>query len=570
MSKKQITLLALLVCVPLVALVWLGGRLARNERARLRSDLQDLLARQLSDANQSVDRFFQRRRRELLRVTDLEMPAASPEWPAQRTAALRATVRRHPHLAQLFVLAPDGEILHPPAAGPLNDAERAFLERSRIFLQDKDLLRAAQGQLESGVAGSGASASGESGSAGAHGWYAWHWGRGVQLVFWRRLPSGHVVGAELDRARWMSDLVAELPQTPLSEAPSAQSRIQLVDSQGQAVYQWGAFEPPRDAAPLAELPVSSPLSAWRLKLHVADDRFSALAGRSADFNFLAGLSAVGVALLTLGLMFYRESSRESREAATRINFVNQVSHELKTPLTNIRMYAELLAERFSDSTSGDASDREDASRRLEIIIAESCRLSRLIGNVLTFSQQQRRQVELKFRPGRIDDTIQKVIDQFQPMLAAQGVATTFVRGAGAGVCFDADAVEQILVNLLSNVEKYAAQGGRLRIASHQDGERTTIRVADAGPGIPPALRDAVFQPFFRMSNRLDKPAGTGIGLSIARGLARLHQGDLRLEDSAVGATFQLDLHTPLDQASDGAESMAANNSGTVRAQEELA
>ena len=140
MSSKQITLLALLVCVPLAALVWLGGRLARDERARLRRDLQDLLAKQLGDANQIVDRFFQKRQRELLRVTDLA---------TFETGALRATVRSHPHLLQLFVLEPDGDILHPPLAGPLNQSEREFLERARVFLQDKDLVRAADRQSES-------------------------------------------------------------------------------------------------------------------------------------------------------------------------------------------------------------------------------------------------------------------------------------------------------------------------------------------------------------------------------------------------------------------------------------
>ena len=273
------------------------------------------------------------------------------------------------------------------------------------------------------------------------------------MIFWRRLPTGHIVGAELDRARWIADLIAELPQTPQAETPASQSRIQLVDSHGDAVYQWGAFEPPRGAAPLAELPASAPLSAWRFKFFVAEDRFTALAGRSADFNLIAGLSAIGVVLLALAGFFYRESSRELREAATRVNFVNQVSHELKTPLTNIRLYAELLAEQLQD---GETVDAASAQRRLSIIVSESGRLSRLIGNVLTFAQQQRRQIELNPQPGRIDDTIQAVIQQFQPTLQAQGVVTTFAAGAGAVVNFDADAVEQILVNLFNNVEKYAA------------------------------------------------------------------------------------------------------------------
>jgi signal transduction histidine kinase len=510
-----------LVCVPLAVLVWLGGRLARDEKARLRGDLQELLAKQLGDANQIVDRFFQKRQRELLRVTDLA---------TFEPGALRAMVRSHPYILQLFVLAPNGDIVHPPVAGHLNQSERDFLERARVFLQDKDLLRAAESQSEAD----------NRPSAATHGWYVWHWGRGVHLIFWRRLATGHIVGAELDRARWIADLIAELPPTPV-EIPASQSRIQLVDSNDQAVYQWGAFEPPRGAQPLAEQPASAPLSAWRLKLFVDEDRFTALAGQSANFNLLAGLSAIGVVVLALAAIFYRESSRELREAATRINFVNQVSHELKTPLTNIRMYAELLAEQMQD---GDADDAADARRRLSIIVGESCRLSRLIGNVLTFAQQQRRQIALNPQPGRVDDTIQAVIQQFEPTLQSQGVKTTFAPGAGAVVNFDADALEQILVNLFNNVEKYAAQGKRLDIASRQNGERTTVVVSDFGPGVPPSERDRIFEPFYRVSNRLDGPAGAGIGLAIARGLARMHHGDLRLAPCSAGATFELDLYTP--------------------------
>jgi signal transduction histidine kinase len=531
-SKKQVALLALLVCVPLTALVWLGGRLAQGERARVRRDLQQLLAKQLEDANQIVERFFQKRQRELLRVTDL--PTFDP-------AALRDTVRSNPHLLQLFVLKPDGELLHPPLAGPWNQSEREFLERARVFLQDKDLVRAADRQAETALGRGALPPETASPARAPYGWYAWHWGRGVHLIFWRRLESGHIVGAELDRARWIADLIAELPQTPAAETPAAQARIQLVDSHDQAVYQWGAFEPPTDAAPLAELSVVPPLAAWRLKFFVAEDRFAALAGRSATFNLVAGLSAMGVVLLVLAGIFYRESSRELREAATRVNFVNQVSHELKTPLTNIRLYAELLAEQLR---ADEVADTARAQQRLDVIVSESGRLSRLIGNVLAFSQQQRQRVELNPRPGRIDDTIGAVIEQFRPALEAQGVATKFMAGAGDMVYFDSDALEQILVNLLSNVEKYAAQGQRLDISSRQAGERTTILVSDAGPGIPPAERDRIFQPFYRINNRLEGPTGAGIGLSIARGLARLHQGDVRLKESSRGSTFEVDLHTP--------------------------
>jgi signal transduction histidine kinase len=529
-SIRQVTLLALLVCVPLAALVWLGERLARDERARLRRDLQSVLAKQLDDSNQIVERFFQKRERDLLRVTDLAT------WD---TGALRTTVRHHPHILQLFVLSPDGDLLHPSLDEPINQSEREFLERAHVFLQDKDLIRAAGGQTEFSRGATGETSNVR--YAVKHGWYPWYWGRGVHLIFWRRLSSGQVVGVELDRTRWIADLIAELPQTPQAATPAPDSRIQLVDSHDHVVYQWGALESPEGAVPLVETPASAPLAAWRFKFFVAEERFTSLAGRSTTFNLLAGLSAIGVILLVLAGFFYRESSRELREAATRVNFVNQVSHELKTPLTNIRLYAELLAEQLH---SGEALDAASAQRQLSVIVGESGRLSRLIGNVLTFSQQHRRQIKLNPQPGRVDDTIQSVIQRFQPALEAQGLVTTFIAGASNVVNFDADALEQILVNLISNVEKYAFQGKRFAVSSRQDGERTIIYVSDAGPGIPPGEEDRIFEPFYRLNNRLEGPAGAGIGLSIARGLARLHHGDLRLVQCAHGASFEVSLFTP--------------------------
>jgi signal transduction histidine kinase len=141
--------------------------------------------------------------------------------------------------------------------------------------------------------------------------------------------------------------------------------------------------------------------------------------------------------------------------------------------------------------------------------------------------------------------VQSVLDDFAPSLRHKGVAIEFEAGAGAQVRFDADAVTQILGNLIGNVEKYAAGGGALHVASRQDGDTTTITVTDKGPGIPEDQRDAVFEPFHRVSDRLnDGVAGTGIGLPIARQLARLHGGDVRLVGCNDGACFEVELSTP--------------------------
>jgi signal transduction histidine kinase len=265
---------------------------------------------------------------------------------------------------------------------------------------------------------------------------------------------------------------------------------------------------------------------------------ASVSGRGALVGFVSVGAALALMVVTLAVYFYRESARGMREAAQRVSFVNQVSHELKTPLTNLRLYAELLASRLP---AGDGTSHE----YVEVLVSESRRLSRLIGNVLTFAKEQRNGIDLHMRPGVIDDAVSCVLDHFRPSLESAGVAVEFYAGAGQRVCFDSDALDQILGNLFGNVEKYAVGGGRMNVVTRHVGGETWITVADSGPGIPQDQRERVFAPFVRLSDRpSDGVAGTGIGLGIARGLARLHGGDLTLEASERGAVFKAVLRTP--------------------------
>ncbi|MEZ5302155.1 MAG: ATP-binding protein [Verrucomicrobiales bacterium] len=110
---------------------------------------------------------------------------------------------------------------------------------------------------------------------------------------------------------------------------------------------------------------------------------------------------------------------------------------------------------------------------------------------------------------------------------------------------DADAIEQILGNLIGNAEKYAARG-EIRVRAQQDGDTLVLRVEDDGPGIPPDKAEAIFLPFERLSDQVTEGvSGAGIGLPIARELARLHGGDLRLVPGKSGAIFEAKLHAPL-------------------------
>jgi len=456
--------------------------------------------------------------------------------PSQDIAELRQRSRESAYATQFYVLGADGRLVYPPVAeaGDLSEDEREALRRTQRIWDEGELsVRATL----TGDAVSGRSLSSLAVADEAR-WHTWYRDRGLQLLLWRRAGDA-IQAAEVNRTRFMADLIAALPETDGLAPELAEGQVRLVDSAGRTLYQWGAAEPPEEAAPTATMPVNEPLAAWRLEYYASGSLAGAALGGGPWWSSAATLGLLAVGVLGLALYFYREQAREMREAEQRVSFVNQVSHELKTPLTNIRMYAELLDE--------DVRAREDqrSSRYLDVIVFESQRLSRLIGNVLSFGRSQRDALDLHPKPGVVDEVIGRVLEQFRPALESKKVQVEFQAGAGEEASFDPDALEQILGNLVGNVEKYAASGGLLRVGSSQDGGRIEITVEDEGPGLSAGEARRVFEPFYRVHNRLTEGvSGTGIGLAIARELARLHGGDLELAPSERGACFRLRMECP--------------------------
>jgi len=543
-KPKLLVVFLVLVLAPLGALGWLGLRMAGSEREVVRHRFDELLAGKLADVDGAIARLIEKRERELGRVTDLE------SLDAER---IRALVRGERLVQQIFVIDADGKLVHPPREAPRNEAEEAFLDRTHhiwesgeSFFRPGDQARANPAPTSSGDAGPAAPDAEivTEGTDQDHGWYVWYWGSGINLIYWRRDAAGQVIGAELDRMALLADIVGELPATDPLAPETSGGRVQLVDANGEPVYGWGPYEPAEGEEPRITRSLRAPLGSWRLSYFPAPGEVGDEFGGSVLLGTLLSLGALALVLIGLAAWFFRESGREAREASKRVTFVNQVSHELKTPLTNIRMYAELL--------EGEIDEEEDQQRRhLDVIVSESQRLSRLIGNVLSFARKQRHKLAVRRAPSIPDEVIAAVIDQFRPALESHGMEIALDLDAGRRAQLDADALGQILGNLLSNVEKYATAGRLVEVRSAQRGDEIEVVVADRGPGVPRVARQKVFQPFFRLSSKLaDGVAGTGIGLSIARDLARLLGGDLTLDPSETGARFKLTIRAPLADQGD--------------------
>ena len=584
MKRRSIILIALIIIVPLVALTWAMLRISENEHVVVEKRFGELLEDRLQDVNANVTIYFEAAERDLARVTALDNFDVSN---------LRQVIRTEPRLLQLFVLSSQGQLVYPDpmqSSGPLNGNERMFLIEAAKMFTGQDLKEAIirseqvaadassnvaatnQNQNQNSTATRGVPQQADSSFRlsrsqideptqqeivqnayqqapiqnikqfqESSGWFVWYWDRGVNLIYWQRRPSGYIVGCALERARWMADLIGQLPDTVSDDKFSSRTvntRIRMVNESGESVYQWGNFEPLKTDSPFCEVPVAAPLKSWRLQCFVPTSELTAGTGLSAWFSLVAVLSAVATTLSICGFFFLREYARDMRESTQQVSFVNQVSHELKTPLTNIRMYAELL-ERDLDQV--DSANTEKPRERLSVILSEGQRLSRLIGNVLTFARQKRKTLQVQARPEEPCKLIHQIVDRFRPAFADQHIDIQLDCSDETPFYLDPDFLEQILGNLISNVEKYATSGGLLNIKSRVQNNLLIIDVSDAGPGIDPKKRDTVFEPFARISNDVSYAAGTGIGLSIARELAQLHGGNLVLLESDQGCLFRATL-----------------------------
>ncbi len=530
MKPRQTWLLALLVALPVITVGVLGFLFVQQGQVKLRAQARELAQQRLSELNRQVCELIDSHARELVEALD--------RIPLTATGS-RELVRRHRLVEQVFILDARDRLIHPDTAGSLSHSELAFVDRSRLIWESGVQLRAPH--------------DGEETERRDHGWYTWYWGEGLRVILWR-YRDDHIVGCEVARAALMADIIAQLPTdtnarpyaskirgVSIARSPRAlRSRTTLTDTQNRTLYQWGMLSDAETEAPFVSLAVCAPLEAWSWHYYTSPIAIDRL-GRTALFNVMAGIGLLMATLVGVAILFHRESTRQAREAEQRVSFVNRVSHELKTPLTNIRMYAELLDAHLEEA---DGKVRHYS----RVVIDESERLGRLIGNVLTYARQARKSFTINLRPCNVVQVVASCAELFKPGLAEAGIGIALDRrDAGDGECMaDPDALKQIMGNLLSNMEKHAKGATTARVVVTQAHATTVITAQDDGAGLPKHAREAIFRPFYRVGDRTNEgTSGTGIGLTISRELARMHGGDLVLEDAEHGARFKLTLHTPL-------------------------
>jgi signal transduction histidine kinase len=269
------------------------------------------------------------------------------------------------------------------------------------------------------------------------------------------------------------------------------------------------------------------------------------AGEVALLELVAAQSALAAARIRLlQALLDRDAQAERLAELNRVasDFVSSVSHELKTPLTSIRMMAEMLREH---PAMAHARIRQYAG----VIEGESDRLTRLIENILDFSKIERGVMRYTMVPADLNDIVERAMAILAYPLAMQSFeAKVTLDEQPLPMAADPDALCGALLNLLSNAMKYSAQGRRIEVRTYRDGMMAAVAVRDEGIGIDPSEREAVFGPFVRGARaEVASTGGVGLGLTLVKHCADAHAGRVGVADVPGGGT-EVTLCIPLSFA----------------------
>ncbi len=221
----------------------------------------------------------------------------------------------------------------------------------------------------------------------------------------------------------------------------------------------------------------------------------------------------------------------------RRDFVANVSHELKTPLTSIKGLVETLL-------NGALEDTGNNRRFVSMIDEDATRLTRLIDDLLDLSQIESKSTPMRLQPVALHLFFEELETRFRNQLDAQGVVWDLKVPSGAPrIEADPDRLRQIFVNLIDNAIKFNKPNGRVAISADADAAWVRITVADTGAGIPEKDLPRIFERFYRVDKaRSRELGGTGLGLSIVKHLVELHRGRIDVTSQAgMGTAFVVTL-----------------------------
>jgi two-component system phosphate regulon sensor histidine kinase PhoR len=390
----------------------------------------------------------------------------------------------------------------------------------------------------------------------------------------RPLPVERNRGALEDLTASLNETAARLEQTirTLKDERSLSSAIlssmvegvAIVNSEGRLVFANRALADilglgiePKQGSALVEVARQTELLAAARQVLAGKPSVQSeiVTGTVRQRHFAMTVSPLNAGEASGAVVVLHDITDLRRLERVRRDFVANVSHEFKTPLTAIQGFAETLL-------GGAIDDREHRGRFLEIILDHARRLTRLTDDLLELSQIEADRLELEIRPVPVAELIESCVETTRPRAAEKQLTLSIDCPPGLPeISGDRRRLAEVLQNLLDNAVQYTAPGGRIAISAHPEAGHVVITVSDTGIGIPQADQARIFERFYRVDTaRSREVGGTGLGLSIAKHLVEAHGGRIWVE-SEVGRGSSFHFTVPTSSAAVGVSRGKANDSG---------
>ena len=320
-------------------------------------------------------------------------------------------------------------------------------------------------------------------------------------------------------------------------AASSAIAITITDENRQVLYANAAAQ----TGYLFESNFDRPFSSWKAAIGLKDTNLDELARNS--FLHSAGATLLVLLFLLGGMaLIIRATDREARLAQAKSNFVSNVTHELKTPLSLLSLFSEILE-------LGRVNSEEKKTEYYRIIRHESLRLNKMIDNILDFSKIEAGRKTYVFAHTDMTVVIEQVLSSYRYQIVNSGFEIqTNIQPSLPPVLIDRDAMAQALSNLLDNAIKYSCKVKQLSITTETRGAVLSIEIADHGIGIPRAEHAKIFEKFYRVGDGLVHDVkGSGLGLSLVKHIIEAHHGTISVE-SDVGKGSRFTILLPLAPA----------------------
>ena len=492
MKKRAIILYWILLLVPTVIIGVLAFGMLGHERERIENRFK-------ASAEDRADIVAENIRLSVIAVQESMVRSLLQIPNDKRTEALLQWERENPLVRNGYVWEPKNGLIFPDPKGPSTTETRLFLSRYETFFSGREpwpttgvepdatsaqaagpgpavksrrVLREPAKSTYSTYSGVTKPIPGVAPKKDGPltGWIPWYSGNRLHLLSWvRRTPDSAVYGVEIEMMFMLSRLIDRMPETVPEGIVYG-----LVDGSGRLFHQSGASVLRDDSKPDIRISLEPELPHWQVVVYFVDGGASATGKSVVLFGGLM-LAIFLAAIILGGSLLLWQAHRNMRDALQKTSFVSNVSHELKTPLTSIRMFAELLSE-------GRVKDPDRKRQYLEGIVSESHRLTRLVNNVLDFSRLE--QGRKKYAPERTDVAawLGEAVEMHRLRIEDAGLKVSLLVPDYPCIArTDRDVLEQVFLNLIDNAAKYASEGdGELVIALRRTSEG--LRIDFKGPG----------------------------------------------------------------------------------------